>query len=116
MTESASPVRDVAPPSRWDVAAEYTAAETNTELKAAPGVGLALYITDLYIAAKGAVDITLKSGTSTLKFKYYADAAGAGVSKEYKQPMKLGENEALTVTTSAAVNVTVSANGYLGAP
>lgn len=99
-------------PRIWHAAAEYTAAETDTSVKAAPGAGLSLYITDIYFAANGAVTITLEEGTSTLKFRYYAAAAGDGVSKAFQVPIKLTANTALTVTTSAAVTATVVVNGY----
>jgi hypothetical protein len=112
--ESATPVRQIPANGRWDVSVEYSAQQANTELQAAPGVGYALYITDIYLVAKGIVDIALRQGTSVLKFKYYANAVGDGVSKEFKEPLKLAENTALTLTTSAAIPVTIVVVGFIG--
>lgn len=100
------------PPRIWHSAAEYTTAQTDTSLKAAPGAGLSHYITDIYFAANGIVTITLEEGTTTLKFRYYAAAAGDGVAKTFAVPIKLTANTALTLTTSAATTCTVVINGY----
>jgi hypothetical protein len=102
------------PPRIWHVAAEQTTAQTDTSVKAAPGAGLSLYITDIYVAAEGAVDITFEEGTTTAKFKYYAGGEGDGVSKEFRVPIKLTANTALTVTTSVAVTVFYTVCGYTG--
>jgi hypothetical protein len=102
------------PPRIWHVAAEQTAQQTDTTVKAAPGASLSLYITDIYVVANAAVDITFEEGTTTFKFKYYAGGQGDGVSKEFKVPLKLTANTAFTVTTSAAVNVSYVVCGYTG--
>jgi hypothetical protein len=95
------------PPRIWHTANEFTTAQTDTSVKAAPGTGLSLYITDIYVAANGAVTVTLEEGTSTLKFRFYAASAGQNVSRNLRVPIKLTANTALTVTTSAAVTCTV---------
>ena len=100
------------PPRIWDVETEYTTQQTDATVKAAPGAGLSLYITDIYVSAKGTVDVTLEEGTSTFKFRYYASGAGDGVTRNLRTPKKLTANTALTVTTSAAVTVTVGVHGY----
>jgi hypothetical protein len=112
--ESATPVRRIPAAGRFDLAFEYATAQTDTELQAAPGIGFALYVTDYYLVAKGAVDITIEEGASVLRFKYYANAIGDGVSKEFMEAQKLAENTALTLTTSAAIPVTVVVVGFIG--
>jgi hypothetical protein len=100
------------PPRIWHAASEFTTAQTDTTVKAAPGAGLSLYITDIFVAANGAVTVTLEEGTSTLKFRFYASSAGQNASRSLIVPIKLTANTALTVTTSAAVTCTVSVSGY----
>lgn len=115
MSESAAPTREIPATGHWDVAAEYTTAQTDQELVAAPGVGFQLYVTDIYLVAADAIDITLEKGGSSLLFKYYASAKGDGVGKGFKQPLKLPENTSITITTSAAVAVTAVLTGYVRA-
>ena len=100
------------PPRIWHTATEFTTAQTDTTVKAAPGSGLSLYVTDIYVAANAAVTVTLEEGTSTLKFRFYASAAGQTANRNLTVPMKLTANTALTVTTSAAATCTVSVSGY----
>lgn len=100
------------PPRIWHVATEYTTQQTDTSVKATPGAGLSLYITDITINCNGAVTVTLEEGTTTTKFKYYGSAAGDGTNKQFIVPLKLAANTALTVTTSGAVTCFVGVNGY----
>ena len=112
--ESASPVRRIPVNGRWDVSVEYATAQTDTELQAAPGAGLSLYLVDIYLVAKGAVDITLEQAGNSLKFKYDANAVGDGGKAGFVEPVKLEENTALTLTTSAAIPVTAVIVGFIG--
>ncbi|HVR65135.1 MAG TPA: hypothetical protein VMT98_00735, partial [Verrucomicrobiae bacterium] len=100
------------PPRIWHATNEFTTAQTDTAVKAAPGAGLSLYLTDIFVAANGAVTVTLEEGTATLKFRFYAASAGQCVSRDLTVPIKLTANTALTVTTSAAVTCTLSVCGY----
>ena len=100
------------PPRIWSVSAEHTAQRTDFTVKAAPGAGLSLYITDIYVACNGVVTVTLEEGTTTLKFRYYGNGAGDGVALRLNTPIKLAANTLLSVTTSAAVTVTVVVSGY----
>jgi hypothetical protein len=100
------------PPRIWHVATEHTTQQTDASVKAAPGAGLSLYITDITINCNGAVTVTLEEGTTTTKFKYYGSAAGDGTNKQFIVPLKLAANTALTVTTSGAVTCFVGINGY----
>lgn len=100
------------PPRIWHVASEYTTQQTDATVKAAPGAGLSLYITDIYIACNAAVTVTLEESTTTLKFRYYAAGQGDGVSKNFTVPIKIAANTLISVTTSAAVTCTVVVCGY----
>lgn len=100
------------PPQSWDFSEEYTTQQTADVLHAAPGAGLSLYITDIYFAADGAVDITVHDEDDILLWKYYAQAAGDGVSKEFRKAKKLVANKALEATTSGAVTCTLVVCGY----
>ena len=74
------------PPHVWHSAAEYTAQQTDTILRAAPAANYALYITDLYLQADGIVTISLEEDGSpdVLKFRFYAKAAGDGVAQSFR--------------------------------
>ena len=96
----------------WDTSNEYTTAQTDTEVRAAPGVGLSLYITDITIVCNAAVTVTIEQGTTTLKFRYYGSGQGDGVVANFVTPKKIAANTNITVTTSAAVTVFVGINGY----
>ena len=99
-------------PRIWHASNEFTAAETDTTIKAAPGAGLSLYITDIYLACDAAVDVTLEEGTTTLKWKYYAGGQGDGVALRLNTPIKIAANTLISVTTSGTVNVTLVVTGY----
>ena len=99
-------------PRIWHASAAHTTAQTDTTVKAAPGAGLSLYITDIYVAVDAAVDVTLEESTTTLKWKYYGGGQGDGVAQRLNTPIKIAANTLLSVTTSAAVNVTVVVSGY----
>lgn len=100
------------PPRAWHTSNEYTTAQTDTSVKAAPGAGLSLYITDIVITLNAAVTVTIEEGTTVLKFRYYGSGQGDGVSSHFIVPIKITANTAITVTTSAAVTVFLSLNGY----
>ncbi len=102
-------------PRIWSVSAEHTVQRTDFTVKAAPGANLSLYITDIYLATDAAVDVTLEEGTTTFKWKYYSGGQGDGVALRLNTPIKLTANTLLSVTTSAAVNVTLVVTGYTSA-
>lgn len=102
-------------PRIWHAAAEYATQQTDTEIKAAPGAGLSLYITDIYIVINAAVNTTIEedgASTKVMKLKHYGSAQGDGVSKTMRTPIKIIANKNIAVTTSGAVSVTVLISGY----
>ena len=84
---------------------------TNVTVKGAPGAGFALRVTQVYIHIDGIVDVTLRQGTGDMKFNFYGQAAGDGVSAP-GLVMRLAENTGLTITTTAAIAVTLVCGGY----
>jgi hypothetical protein len=102
--------RDI-PGAAWDYANQSSSAQTDTVVRAAV-VGQRHRITDIYFAAKGAVDVTIEQGTSVFKWRYYASAASDGASLSLRAPITLAANTAVTYTTSAAIEHTIVVTGY----
>lgn len=100
------------PPQIWSVSNRYTTQQTDATVKAAPGAGLKLYITDIFFAADGVVDVTLEQDVNVFLWEYYAQAAGDGASSSFRTPIQLAANAALEVTTSAAITCTLVVTGY----
>lgn len=96
---------------RWSVSQEETAQATDVTVRGAPGPGYALRVTAVYIHINGLVTVTLEEGTSVFKFRFYGQAAGDGVALG-ETLITLAENTALTVTTSAAISVSLTVSGY----
>lgn len=102
------------PPRIWHFPNQSSAQQTDTVVKAAAGAGLSHYITDIYVAANGAVTITIEEGTTVFKWRYYAAAAGDGAMVPLRSPIKIAANTAITYTTSAAIEHTILVSGYTG--
>ena len=101
-------------PNFWNVSADYAAAQTNASIKAAPGAGLKLYITDIVIS-NGAVagNITLLDGSGgTVKFEIYP-AINGGVAITLKSPIALTANTALVITSPSCTTHCVNIMGYI---
>lgn len=101
-------------PQHWDYEARFTTAQTDTEVVAAPGAGLSVYLTDIYANIEGAVTVTLEEDGSVWKWAYTGTASGSGADVAKLSPIKLTANKNLTVTTSAAVTVNFNASGFIG--
>ena len=102
-------------PNSWSNNNNYAAAQTDTEIQATPGANLSLYITDIAISVEGACNVTLVRNTAAAVIIYgpFYFAANGGLIKHFKTPIRLPANENLGVTSSAAVNHTISAQGYI---
>lgn len=91
----------------------------DTEVKAAPGAGLSLYITDVFfsIGAATASSILLEEGTTTAVFgPHYVEAvSGRGIPGNLNTPIKIAANTALTATGSGATTATLDVYGYTAA-
>lgn len=102
-------------PNLWSNNTNWGAAQTDTQIQAAPGANLSLYITDVVMSAEGACNILLVRNTAasaTIWGPFYF-AANGGLVKHFATPIRLPANENLGVTSSAAVNHTVSVQGYI---
>jgi hypothetical protein len=101
-------------PNSWTVNGEYSGAQTNTSLKAAPGAGLSLYMTDILIsngATAGSVKLIDGSGGATkVGTLYFAVNGGCAIS--FKTPIKLTANTALCVTSVSVTTHSVTVNGF----
>jgi len=104
-------------PNSWSANGEYTTAQTNTSMKAAPGASLSFYITDIVFntAVAGTVKLLNGSGGSTLYSLPGMAANGGSSSVGFRTPIKLSANTALCVTTTGTGAMFVLVNGYTAA-
>ena len=100
-------------PNRWSVNGNYSAAQTDTSLKAQPGAGLRLYITDVVASVAGACNITLQDEDNTVVVPTMYFAANGGAALHFTTPIPMGANKALEIDSSAAVNHSILVNGYI---
>ena len=97
----------------WHVA-EYSSAQTDTILIAAPGAGKAIQMLKWKFSSDTALKVTLKAGADVVDAQYVAANGGqivpfegAAAHAAWVSVPQLPANTALTVTTSAAGNVVV---------
>lgn len=109
------PFVETAHPTRWSVNENHTTAQTNNELKATPGAGLRLYITDIILSTDTAMNIKLVEDTGgtpvTIAGPYYF-AANGGMHTNFRNPIPVTADKNLGFTSSAAGNHAVTINGY----
>ena len=89
---------------------------SDTEVIAAQGVGVRIYVTSLIISNSSSTDteVDIKSGT-TIKLTVPAPNKGGAVIDLSESPLKLAANEALNFASVAGVTtMKVSAVGYKG--
>lgn len=105
---------ETAHPRFWHVSADYASAQTNTSIKAAPGAGVALYITDILISnGATAGNITLLDGSGgTVVFEVYP-AVNGGASYVPRNPIKLTDNTALVITSTTVTTHSVNISGFI---
>lgn len=105
---------EITHPNYWDVSADYAGAQTNTTIKAAPGAGLSLYITDLTISnGATAGNITLLDGSGgTVKYELYAPING-GCIVSLRSPIKLTANTLLAITSTTVTTHSVTVSGFI---
>jgi len=107
-------------PFRWDAVGDYSSAQTNATLKAAPGANLSLFITDIVISngvttggATGYISLLDGSGGS-VKLKIFPGAYG-GATIHLKTPIKLTANTLLAVTSTTVTYHSIMVSGYTAA-
>lgn len=101
-------------PNYWDVSADYAAAQTNTTVKAAPGAGLSLYLTDIAISnGATAGNITLLDGAGgTVLYELYVAINGGGIDNR-NTPIKLTANTLLAITSTGVTTHSVTISGFI---
>ena len=108
---------NTAHPNLWSANENHATAQTNNELKAAPGANLSLYITDIVIsngATAGTVLITEDTGgTPATKLGPYYLAANGGMSKRFATPIRITANKNVGFTSATVTTHTVSLSGYI---
>jgi len=99
----------------FDANGDYSAAQTNVALKAAPGAGKSLFITDVIVsngAVAGVIKLINGSGGATKIGPLYLSANG-GASIRFDRPVRLSANTALCVTSTSATTHSVTVCGYI---
>lgn len=98
----------------FHVSADYASAQTNTSVKAAPGAGLSLYITDISISnGATAGNITLLDGSGgTVLYEIYP-AINGGAVMNLRNPIKLTANTALCITSTTVTTHSLFVAGFI---
>ena len=101
-------------PYNFSVSVDYGTAQSNTTIKAAPGAGLKLYITDITISnGATAGNITLLDGSGgTVLYELYAAITG-GVESNRRTPLVLTANTLLAITSTSVTTHSVTISGYI---
>lgn len=91
----------------------------DTTVKAAPGAGLSLYVTDIVfsIGAGTASSILLEESTTTAVFgPHYLEAVnGRGLAMHFITPIKIAANTLLSATGTGATTATLDVYGFTAA-
>lgn len=104
-------------PNLWKVNENHSSAQTNNQLKAAPGAGLSFYITDIIIsngATAGSVQLVEDEGgtPATIAGPYYF-AANGGIAMPLETPIRMTANKSLGFTSTTVTTHTVTVSGYI---
>lgn len=103
-------------PNHFNATDNESTAQTNTALKAAPGEGLHLYVTDIVVSADAAQTIKFvedTGGTPVDVVEVLYLAADSSVVIPFATPLRLSENVDFGYTSTAAVAHSVTVNGYI---
>ena len=101
-------------PNYWTAHVDYASAQTNATIKAAAGVGLKLYLTDIIISnGATAGNITLLDGSGgTVLIEIYP-ATNGGMSANLQTPIGLTANTLLAITSTTVTTHSVMISGYI---
>lgn len=113
-------VHPYALPANFVKGSANSALTADTEVIAAPGSGLRLYITTLIVTnthASQGTKVQIKSGTTATGYpRIQASSGGGGAALTLPTPLRLGANEALQfANATSGADVDVSAIGYVAA-
>jgi hypothetical protein len=104
-------------PNSWVVAEDHSSAQTNNQLKAAPGASLSLYITDVIVsngATAGSFKLVEDEGGTPVQIggtKYFA--INGGMALHFKTPHRLTANKSLGFTSTTVTTHSVEVHGYI---
>ena len=93
----------------------YSSVQTNTELVAAPGAGVSIYLTDLLIsngATAGYITIVEDTTSAVVKIPRLNLAANGGASIQFATPIKFTAAKNLGITSSTADDFSVTASYF----
>jgi hypothetical protein len=103
-------------PNFWHTSADYASAQTNATVKAAPGAGLKLYITDV-IVSNGATagNVTLLDGSGGTVLLELYPAINGGLTHSFRTPLALTANTLLAITSTTVTTHSVTVSGFIAA-
>lgn len=108
---------NTAHPNLWKVFEDHTSAQTNNQLKGAPGSNLSLYITDI-IYSNGATAGSIKlvedeGGTPVQLTQTVYMAINGGAVMHFETPIRLTANKTLGFTSTGVTTHSVEVHGYI---
>lgn len=104
-------------PNGFSLFENHSSAQTNNQLKAAPGAGLSIHITDIVIS-NGATAGTVKivedeSGTPADVSQTFYLAINGGAAIHLQQPIRLTANKTLGFTSATVTTHSIAIHGYI---
>ncbi len=103
---------DVRHPNRWFVKLNSSSAQTAQELKAAPGAGLRLVVTDISISSVSAQTTELLGAAVNIHEIIYTGGTVGNYVNNLVSGIDLAENVALNVTSTAGVAHSINISGH----
>lgn len=104
-------------PNMWSLFEDHTSAQTNNQLKGAPGANLSLYITDIIFsngATAGSIKLVEDEGGTPVQLTqtiYMAINGGAVMS--FRTPRRMTANKSLGFTSVSCTTHSVEVHGYI---
>ena len=98
-------------PSSWSATNNSTSAQTNTALRAAPGAGLRLVLTDIIISTDATETLKVIEATTDIVEVFYLGANG-NVTHNFTSGIRLSENVNLNYTTTTSANTSITVSGF----
>jgi hypothetical protein len=108
---------NVAHPNLWNTVASYVSAQTDVEIKATPGAGLSLYITDI-IVSNGATAGTVQfeeatAGAKTKRTAILYMASNSVSSMQYMTPIRITPATNFGIVSTIVTTHSVDVHGYI---
>ena len=104
-------------PNLWTANASYSAAQADVAIKATPGAGLCLYITDIIISNGATAGVvSLESDTGSAKTKFAGPlylAANGGCVINFRTPVRLPANVNMGILSTTVTTHSITVNGFI---